>query len=134
MALRGWHLPNASLAYIPRRHLADLVPPADVAALGPSAVARRHSLHTRRIRARKIVHLATIRLQVVQPPSVLNADNLLCSTWDRVRNQSVRNGRRMSASDAWIAATVLALSPPLVTNNAKDTRHLGNLPLVSAAR
>jgi predicted nucleic acid-binding protein len=39
----------------------------------------------------------------------------------------------MSAADAWIAATALVLSAPLVTNNAKDFHHLGNLQLVSAA-
>ena len=65
--------------------------------------------------------------------SVLNSDNLLCSAWAQVRNESVRKGRQMSAADAWIAATALVLSAPLVTNNAKDYRHLGNLQLVSAA-
>src|ERR1035437_5326387 len=65
--------------------------------------------------------------------SVLNSDNLLCSTWAQVRNESVRKGRQMSAADAWIAATALVLSAPLVTNNAKDYRHLGNLQIVSAA-
>src|ERR1022692_1550232 len=65
--------------------------------------------------------------------SVLNSDNLLCSTWAQVRNESVRKGRQMSAADAWIAATALVLSAPLVTNNAKDYRRLGNLQLVSAA-
>jgi predicted nucleic acid-binding protein len=54
--------------------------------------------------------------------SVLNSDNLLCSTWAQVRNDSVRKGRQMSAADAWIAATALVLSAPLVTNNAKDYR------------
>src|ERR1017187_2228338 len=41
--------------------------------------------------------------------SVLNPDNLLCSTWAQVRNESVRNGHEMSAADAWIAATALVL-------------------------
>ncbi|MBI4902597.1 MAG: PIN domain-containing protein [Acidobacteria bacterium] len=66
--------------------------------------------------------------------SVLNSDNLLCSTLAPVRNESVRKGHQMSAADAWIAATALVLSAPLVTNNAKDYRHLGNLQLVSPAR
>jgi predicted nucleic acid-binding protein len=39
----------------------------------------------------------------------------------------------MSAADAWIAATALVLSAPLVTNNAKDYSHLSNLELVTAA-
>ena len=65
--------------------------------------------------------------------SVLHSDNLLCSTWAKVRNESVRKGRQMSAADAWIAATAQVLSAPLVTNNTKHYRHLGNLQLVSAA-
>ena len=65
--------------------------------------------------------------------SVLNPDNPLSSTWAQIRNESVRKGCPMSAADAWIAATALVLSAPLVTNNAKDYRHLGNLQLVSAA-
>jgi predicted nucleic acid-binding protein len=39
----------------------------------------------------------------------------------------------MSSADAWIAATALVLSAPLVTNNPKDYRHLDKLQLVSAS-
>src|ERR1700678_2932360 len=35
--------------------------------------------------------------------SVLHSSSSLCSTWAAVRNESVRNGRRMSSADAWIA-------------------------------
>jgi predicted nucleic acid-binding protein len=65
--------------------------------------------------------------------SVLNSDNLLCSAWAQVRNESVRKGRQISAADAWIAASAVVLSAPLVTNNPKDYRHLGGIQLVSAA-
>ena len=65
--------------------------------------------------------------------SVLHSDTVLCSTWAQVRNESVRKGRQMSSADAWIAATALVLSAPLVTNNPKDYRHLDKLRLVSAA-
>ena len=65
--------------------------------------------------------------------SVLHSDSLLCSTWAAVRNESSRKGRQMSSADAWIAATALVLSAPLVTNNPKDYRHLDKLQLVSAA-
>ena len=65
--------------------------------------------------------------------SVLYSDTVLCSTWAQVRNVSVRKGRQMSSADAWIAATALVLSAPLVTNNPKDYRHLDKLQLVSAA-
>ena len=36
-------------------------------------------------------------------------------------------------ADAWIAATALVLSAPLVTNNPKDYHHLDKLQIVSAA-
>jgi predicted nucleic acid-binding protein len=62
---------------------------------------------------------------------VLHTDSLLCSTWATVRNESARKGRQMSSADAWIAASALALSAPLVTNNPKDYRHLDKLQLVS---
>jgi len=39
----------------------------------------------------------------------------------------------MSSADAWITATALVLSAPLVTNNPKDYRHLDKLQLVSAS-
>jgi predicted nucleic acid-binding protein len=65
--------------------------------------------------------------------SVLHSGILLCSTWAGVRNESRRKGRQMSSADAWIAATALVLSAPLVTNNPKDYRHLDKLQLISAA-
>jgi len=65
--------------------------------------------------------------------SVLHSDSQLCSTWATVRSESVRKGRQMSSADAWIAATALVLSAPLVTNNPKDYRHLDRLQLVSVA-
>jgi predicted nucleic acid-binding protein len=64
---------------------------------------------------------------------VLQSADLLCSTWAAVRNESVRKGRQISSADAWIAATALILSAPLVTNNPKDYQHLEKVQLVSAA-
>jgi predicted nucleic acid-binding protein len=66
--------------------------------------------------------------------SVLHSDGPLCSLWAAVRNESLRKGRQMSSADAWIAATALALSAPLVTNNPKDYRHLDKLQIVSASQ
>jgi len=65
--------------------------------------------------------------------SVLHSDSLLCSTWAAVRNESTQKGHPISSADAWIAATALVLSAPLVTNNSKDYRHLDKLQIVSAA-
>jgi len=65
--------------------------------------------------------------------SVLHSDRILCSMWAAVRNESTRKGRPISSPDAWIAATALVLTVPLVTNNPTDYRHLDNLQLVSTA-
>lgn len=65
--------------------------------------------------------------------SALYSDSLLCSRWAAVRNESTRKGRPISSADAWIAATALVLSAPLVTNNPKDYRHLDQLQIVSVA-
>jgi predicted nucleic acid-binding protein len=62
---------------------------------------------------------------------VLHSDSLLCGTWAAVRNESARKGRQMGSADAWIGATALVLSVPVVTNNPKDHRHLDKLQLVS---
>jgi predicted nucleic acid-binding protein len=61
------------------------------------------------------------------------SDSLLCSTWAAVRNESTQKGHPISSADAWIAATALVLSAPLVTNNLKDYRHLDKLQIISAA-
>jgi predicted nucleic acid-binding protein len=64
---------------------------------------------------------------------VLHSESLLCATWAGVRNESKRKGCQIGSADAWIAATALVLSVPLVTNNPKDYRHLAKLQIVSAA-
>lgn len=64
--------------------------------------------------------------------AVLHSDDLLCSMWAAVRNESTQKGRPISSADAWIAATAIALSAPLVTNNPKDYRHLDKLQIISA--
>jgi len=64
--------------------------------------------------------------------AIIRGLHLVVSFRAAVRNESVRKGRQVGSADAWIAATALVLSAPLVTNNAKDYRHLDNLQLVSA--
>ena len=63
--------------------------------------------------------------------AVLHSDDLLCSRWAAVRNESTRIGHPISSADAWIAATALVLVAPLVTNNPRDYVHLDNLQIVS---
>jgi len=64
--------------------------------------------------------------------SVFHSDSELCFLWAAVRNESRRKGRPIGSADAWIAATALILSAPLVTHNRKDYDHLEKLQIVSA--
>ena len=63
--------------------------------------------------------------------SILQSDNDLCTAWAKVWSESKRKGRPIGSADAWIAATALVLSVPLVTNNPKDYRHLDKLQIIS---
>lgn len=65
--------------------------------------------------------------------SVLHSDSLLCSMGAAIRNESTQKGRVIGSADAWIAATALALSAPLVANNVKHYRHIQNLQIISTA-
>lgn len=58
------------------------------------------------------------------------SDEELCNIWAEVYEFSHRNGKSMSRSDAWIAATALVLEAPLITNNRKDFDHIPNLNIV----
>jgi predicted nucleic acid-binding protein len=64
---------------------------------------------------------------------VLHSDDPLCETWAEVRSESRRKGQQIGHADAWIAATALVLSAPLVTNNEKHYRHLEGLEIITAA-
>ena len=64
---------------------------------------------------------------------VVAVDTTIARTAGHLRGVLQAGGRPRTQADMLIAATALVLSAPLVTNNAKDYRHLGNLQLVSAA-
>jgi predicted nucleic acid-binding protein len=52
-------------------------------------------------------------------------DDALCAHWARLVAQQQRLGRPIEKHDAWVAATALHLSLPLVTHNA---RHYAGVP------
>jgi predicted nucleic acid-binding protein len=56
-------------------------------------------------------------------------DEKMCTLWAEVKHESNRKGTLISSPDAWIAATALYLDAPLVTNNAPDCEHLGDLEI-----
>src|SRR5258708_39810373 len=64
--------------------------------------------------------------------TLLHSDDRLCSIWAEVASESRRKGRPMESTDAWIAATALLISAPLVTNNVTDYNHLDELTIVTA--
>lgn len=47
-------------------------------------------------------------------------NRLLCQQWAELTVDARRAGRQVQVADAWIAATALQLSIPLVTHNADD--------------
>ena len=65
--------------------------------------------------------------------SVLHSDSLDVLNVGRRSEREHAKGTTISSADAWIAASALVLSSPLVTNNPKDYRQLDNLQIVSAA-
>jgi tRNA(fMet)-specific endonuclease VapC len=58
------------------------------------------------------------------------ADEHLCSLWASVMAEARANGRPVNTSDAWIAATALAINAPLATHNAKDFGIVSGLRLL----
>lgn len=55
----------------------------------------------------------------------------LCHTWAGLIWESKQQGRILSGSDAWIAATAIILGTPLVTLNGKEFQHLKGITLVT---
>ena len=58
--------------------------------------------------------------------------------WVDVRADSIarhrdRSGRAVSAADAWIAATAMAIPCPLITHNVRDFRRIRGLELAPEA-
>ena len=64
---------------------------------------------------------------------VYYADEDLCDWWAEVIRRARRRGRPIEPSDAWIAATALALDVPLVTHNPADYAGVDGLTVVSEA-
>ncbi len=55
----------------------------------------------------------------------------LCRAWAEVTYQARRKGRPIQTADAWIAATALTYSLPLVTHNVSDYAGVDGLALIS---
>jgi predicted nucleic acid-binding protein len=55
----------------------------------------------------------------------------LCLYWAQVMDSAQRAGRPIGTGDAWVAATALAYSVPLVTNNSDDFSNVPGLTIIS---
>lgn len=58
-------------------------------------------------------------------------DTVICEAWAEAMDGARRKGRPISTADAWIAATALAYSIPLITNNADDFAGVAELSVIT---
>jgi len=63
--------------------------------------------------------------------NIVLVDLPLCEKWAEAINGDARAGLPTSASDAWSAATALALNCPLVTHNAADFQGIPGLTIIT---
>lgn len=55
---------------------------------------------------------------------IIETDKKISLHWAKIQFEAKRNGTPVSVGDAWIAATALAYSIPLVTHNYKDFENI----------
>jgi len=63
---------------------------------------------------------------------VVHSDEPMCRHWSHVVAQCQRAGRRISTTDAWVAAAALRHGLPLVTHNVKDFKPISELTILTA--
>jgi tRNA(fMet)-specific endonuclease VapC len=62
---------------------------------------------------------------------ILHSNDALCHRWAEIVESGKRKGRPIQPGDAWIAATALLHSLPLVTHNGKDFAGIDGLVIIS---
>jgi tRNA(fMet)-specific endonuclease VapC len=63
---------------------------------------------------------------------VLGYDDATALIWARIRSARERQGRPLSAQDAWVAACALRHDSTLLTHNAGDYKGIQDLDMVTA--
>jgi len=78
-------------------------------------------------RARRLEHLESrLHRYVIEPSS-----DTLSLRWAQAMDSAKRNGRPIASADAWIAATALHLSVPLITHNRNHFIGVDGLTVIS---
>ena len=62
---------------------------------------------------------------------VVHSNDALCHRWAELVESGKRKGRPIQPGDAWIAATALLHTVPLVTHNSKDFAGVEELTIIS---
>jgi tRNA(fMet)-specific endonuclease VapC len=66
--------------------------------------------------------------------TVLSVDMATCRLWATVRASRSALGQPISPQDAWVAATALRYSLPLVTHNPDDFQQIAGLTVITERR
>jgi len=69
--------------------------------------------------------------ELLQDYVIIEANKEVCLYWAKIQFEARKNGTPVSVGDAWIAATALAYSIPLVTHNYKDFKNISGLQIIS---
>lgn len=83
---------------------------------------RNNSSASRHDRFREYIDSEFIFLEVSRETSL---------RWSEIQFQAKRSGRPVGVADAWIAATALTYSIPLVTHNSKDFKDISDLLIIT---
>jgi len=62
---------------------------------------------------------------------VINSNDAISAAWADIMHRGRRDGTPIGVADAWIAATAIASSMPLATNNLRHFAHVARLDLVA---
>lgn len=82
-----------------------------------------------------IRHWGEARIQQLEAEfdkyTILPVDMATCRLWARVRASRNAAGLPISPQDAWVAATALRYTVPLVTHNPDDFQHIAGLTVIT---
>jgi predicted nucleic acid-binding protein len=65
---------------------------------------------------------------------IFHSDDDFCTKWAEATRSAVRNGRPIDSADAWVAATSLLHSIPLVTHNQRHYTGIDGLVVISEVK